>query len=32
LREFLVKVFQNEEVRSLADARLKIEDEFERNF
>jgi hypothetical protein len=28
----LVKVFQNEEVRSIADARLLIEEEFEHNF
>jgi hypothetical protein len=25
-------VFQNEEIRTLADARLKIEEEFEHNF
>jgi hypothetical protein len=28
----LVKVFQDEEVMSIADARLKIEEDFEHNF
>lgn len=32
LKAFLVKVFQGENVMSIADARLKIEEDFEHNF